>query len=225
MSQVTLALYVEGSTDGNFLPQIIKRTTDIILAQHGRPDIEVPLPDCQWKKPANIAKRAECILHIARKTAGYHALIIHSDGDDRGYEQTIAELFQPGKNHVLSASIHENVCIDLVPLIPVRMTEAWMLADPDAICTVLGKKAEARALGIPTKAKLVEKELKPKATLEQIIQVAYPQQSRDWKRFKAKLYNQLGSEISLKRLSDVSSYQQFVEDMTATLQTLNFIQK
>jgi hypothetical protein len=80
-------------------------------------------------------------------------------------------------------------------------------------------------IGIPTKAKLVEKELKPKATLEQIIQVAYPQQSRDWKRFKAKLYNQLGSEISLKRLSDVSSYQQFVEDMTATLQTLNFIQK
>src|SRR5204862_8054573 len=102
---------------------------------------------------------------------------------------------QPGKNHVLSASMHENVCVDLIPLIPVRMTEAWMLADPDALCTVLGKKVETRALGIPPKAKLVEKELKPKKTLEHIIQVTYPQQYRDWKRFKAKLYRELGSEI------------------------------
>jgi len=225
MSQVILALYAEGSTDGGFLPQIIRRTTRVILSQHDRPDIEVPLPDSQWGKPAKIAKRVECILHAARKTAGYHALIIHSDGDDRGYEQTMAELFQPGKEHVLAASTHENVCVDLVPLIPVRMTEAWMLADPDALCTVLGKKLEARALGMPTKARLVEKELTPKKTLDLVIQMAYPHQSRDWKRFKAKLYRELGSEIDLKRLNDLPSYQQFVEDMTTTLQTLNFIQK
>jgi hypothetical protein len=105
------------------------------------------------------------------------------------------------------------------------MTEAWMLADPDALCTVLGKKVEIRALGIPTKAKLVEKELKPKKTLEHIIQATYPQQSRNWKRFKAKLYQELGSAIDLKRLSEVDSYQQFVKDMAAALQTLDFIQK
>ena len=153
-------------------------------------------------------------------------LIIHSGGDDRGYEQILIELFQPGKKLVLDAKErNEDICVDLVPLIPMRMTEAWMLADPDALCTVLGKKVEPRALGIPTKAKLVEKEFKPKKTLEHIIQAAYPQQPRDWKYFKTKLYTELGSEISLKRLSEVPSYQQFVENMTLALQTLNFIQK
>jgi hypothetical protein len=226
MLQVMLALYAEGSTDGKFLPQIIQRTTKVILSQHDRYDIEVPLPDCIWEKPAKVAKRVECILHIARKTAGYHALIIHSDGDDRGHEQTVVELFQPGKNHVLSASMHESVCVDLVPLIPVRMTEAWMLADPDALCTVLGKKGDARTLGVPIKAKLVEKEFNPKTTLDHVIKRAYPNTSNSKRQeIKHDLYKELGSKISLKRLSEVPSYQQFVEDLTATLRMLNFIQK
>jgi Domain of unknown function (DUF4276) len=227
MSQVTLALYAEGSSDGNFLPHIIKRTTETILAQHGRPDIAVPLPDYQWQKPANIAKRVECILHIARQTTGYHILIIHSDGDDRGYGQTVAELFQPGKNRVLSVSLYENVCKHLVPLIPIRMTEAWMLADPDTLCRVLGKKAEARTLGIPIKAKLVEKELNPKTSLDHVIKSLYPRASKKQQQeHKNRLYKDLGPKISLKRLSEVPSYQQFVEDLTSTLlQTLDFMPK
>ena len=224
MSQVKLVLYVEGSTDGKFLPQVIKRTTEAILAQHDQNHIKVPLPDCLWEKPAKAAKRVECILHIARHTAGYDALIIHSDGDDRGYEQTMTELFQPGKNHVLSASMYENVCVDLVPLIPVRMTEAWMLADPEALCRVLGKKVDARTLGIPLKAKLVEKAFNPKTTLDHVIKCAHPSTSKSQRqKFKDHLYQELGSKISLKRLSEVPSYQQFVEDLTATLRRLNFM--
>ena len=226
MRTMTLALYAEGSTDGDFLPKIIERTAKNILAQHSSQSIQVRLPYSKWNKPVDIVKRDQCILYIARETSIYDALIIHSDGDHRGYEQTLSELFEPGKKLVLEAKDKaEEICSDLVPLIPVRMTEAWMLADPDALCTVLGKKAEARVLGIPTKAKLVEKELKPKKTLEQIIQAAYPQQSRDWKYFKLKLYKELGSEISLTRLNEVPSYHQFVEDMTTVLQALNFIQK
>jgi hypothetical protein len=226
MRTVTLALYAEGSTDGDFLPKIIERTTKSILSQRSSQSIQVRLPYSKCNKPVDIVKRDQCILYIARETAIYDALIIHSDGDNRGYEQTLSELFQPGKKLVLDAKDrNEDICADLVPLIPVRMTEAWMLADPDALCTVLGKKVETRALGIPTKAKLVEKELKPKKTLEHIIQVTYPQQSRDWKRFKAKLYKELGSEIDLKRLSEVPSYQRFVEDLTAILLTRGFIRK
>jgi hypothetical protein len=225
MRAVTLALYAEGTTDGDFLPKIIERTTKSILSQHSSQTIQVRLPYSKCNKPVEIVKRDQCILYVARETASYDALIIHSDGDHRGYEQTLSELFQPGKKLVLDAKDrNEDICADLVPLIPVRMTEAWMLADSDALCTVLGKKVEARTLGIPTKAKLVEKELNPKKALDHAIQVAYPHQSRDWKRFKAKLYKELGSQINLKRLNEVPSYQQFVDDLTATLQSLNFIQ-
>src|SRR6266567_5305566 len=194
MLVVTLALYAEGPTDGNtdkgfdFLPQVIRRTTANILLQHGQSS-DVLLPYFRCKKPAGVTKQDQCILHVARETFGYHALIIHSDGDDRGYKQTVAERFQLGKDLVLltAKNMHEKICIDLVPIIPIRMTEAWMLADPDALRTVLGTKMEASTLGIPLQAKRVEKELDPKETLNHVIKKAYPSQSlKIHKRFKEK---------------------------------------
>lgn len=235
MVVVTLALYAEGPTDGdtdkgfNFLPQVIQRTTESILLRHGQPlsEIDVLLPYFRYNKPAGVTARDECILHVAREIAGYHALIIHSDSDDRGYKQTVVERFQPGKDRVLAAkNMHKEICTDLVPIIPVRMTEAWMLADPDALRTVLGTQMEASTLGAPLKAKLVEGELDPKAKLKFVIKTAYPgQPSKVHNRFRAKLFQELGSQISLQRLGEVPSYQFFVHDLTATLQTLNFIQK
>jgi Domain of unknown function (DUF4276) len=230
MFVVTLALYAEGSTDGDFLPQIILQTTEEILSDIGysRSEMNIELPYCRWEKPADTVKREDCLLRVAQETPGYDILIIHSDGDDRGYEKTVAELFQPGKESVLKIAKDrpDEICEHLVPIIPVRMTEAWMLADPEALCRVLGKKADARTLGIPLKAKLVEKELNPKTTLNHIIKRAYPNASTSqWRERKNDLYKGLGSQISLKRLSDVPSYQQFVENMTATLRMLNFIQK
>jgi hypothetical protein len=79
---------------------------------------------------------------------------------------------------------------------------------------------------MPIKAKLVEKEFNPKTTLDHVIKCAYPSASKSQRqKFKHDLYEELGREISLKRLSDVPSYQQFVEDLTATLRMLNFLQK
>jgi Domain of unknown function (DUF4276) len=144
----------------------------------------------------------------------------------RGYEETFVKLFQRGKECVvkIASSRPEEVCVDLIPIIPVRMIEAWMLADPAALCTVLNSRTAPSRLGVPTKAKLVENESDPKTKLDHVIQIAYPHQSKDWKRFKAKLYKELGSQISLERLNEVPSYQFFVRDMTDTLRKLNFIQ-
>jgi hypothetical protein len=90
---------------------------------------------------------------------------------------------------------------------------------------MLGTTIDASILGIPIQAKLVENELKPKSTLDHVIASAYPSQTRVRKRFKEKLYKELGSHISLKRLSDVPSYQYFVRDLTDTLRTLNMLQQ
>jgi hypothetical protein len=234
MTGMVLALYTEGPTDGNtdkdfnFLPQVIQRTAENILLQHGwsSSEIDVQLPYVRCKKETGEVRLAQSILSVARDTNGYHALIIHSDGDDRGYEKTLVERFHPGKDLVLAAkNMCEAVCVDLVPIIPVRMTEAWMLADPDALCTVLGTKIEAAMLGTPAQAKLVEKELDPKARLKFVIKAAYPGLSDTGeKRFRQALFRELGKQISLKRLHEVPSYQFFVRELTATLLTLNFIQ-
>src|SRR5690348_6878760 len=120
MSVMVLALYAEGPTDGNtdkdfnFLPQVIQRTAASILLQHGQSSSEIDIQIYfRCGKPTGVTKLEQCILHVAREVAGYHALIIHSDGDDRGYEKTLVERFQPGKELVLAAkNMREDVCAD-----------------------------------------------------------------------------------------------------------------
>ena len=44
MKMLLLALYAEGSTDARFLPPIIRRTAERIIAQHGQDFVDVSEP-------------------------------------------------------------------------------------------------------------------------------------------------------------------------------------
>ena len=189
------------------------------MRKHDRIDIEI-LDLMLIKPPSHCSNRAESILYAARETSGYHALIVHSDADDRDYKQTRKELFDPGV--ALIQQEQADVCRDLIPIIPVRMVEAWMLADPEALQRVL--KTTVQVLGLPGKAQLVERDSNPKDTLKFIIQRVYPHQSRYWNRIRGELYGRLAPEMSLDRLRQVASYKQFLDDLTATLKILNLIQ-
>ena len=70
----------------------------------------------------------------------------------------------------------------------------------------------------------IESDPDPKQTLKQIMQRAYTGRSRRHREVDlSPLYAPLGRRISLDRLNDVPSYHQFVDDLTATLRTLNLI--
>jgi hypothetical protein len=217
MSQLVLGLYAEGSTDERFLLIIIRRTAEVILAEHDRTDIEVLGPRV-IEKPTDSSSLERCILHAAKKARGYYALIIHSDADDRGYEQTIKERFMPGYHLIQQEEIE--ACKDLVPIIPVRMVEAWMLADLKVLEKVLGMRLDTRASGAPGRARLVESVADPKEVLKKIIKQAYPHQ---WKQIMAQLYEQLAPEISIERLCQVPAYKKFFEALTETFKSLNVI--
>jgi hypothetical protein len=103
------------------------------------------------------------------------------------------------------------------------MTEAWMLADSEALSLVVGASPE----GLPPHPHQVESEPTPKEKLEQIIQDAlarYPRRRR--RPFKQSLYKEfyepLARQISLERLRGVPAYRQFEADLTDTLIKLNY---
>lgn len=223
MAEFELALYCERRTDQVFLPIVIRRASQQIINQYGEKDLSVlPIKTIEVPK----GKRAKCILEAAIKasTQGYQALIIHSDADNRTYTQTRAELFDPGFKLVQQAN--ERVCKNLLPIIPVREMEAWMLADHEMLQEVLNTKMKAQKLGLPAKAREVEADPDPKQTLKQVLQRTYAHKSRRHRQIDIDfLYEPLAQLIRLERLNELPAYQQFVTDLTAILQQLNFISK
>ena len=220
MKNVALALYAEGSTDQLFLPEVIRRTAKQNLIQSGQQYIDVkPVDPISFSKTG--MKQDECILQAARRAASYNILIIHADADYRTAERALKERFYPGYSLVQQAQ--EAVCRCVLPIVPVQMTEAWMLADPEALRAALGTSKKVQDLGLPLKAKLVEADSDPKHTLKMIVSKANTHRSRQRFVEVNSLYTFLGRKVDLSRLRDVPAYQRFVHDLVNAFRIINLI--
>lgn len=224
MTCLVLALNAEGATDERFLPILVQRTAEQILAQRGRTSVDIlepillrPIID----HPS--MNRAECIREAARRSAGYHALIVHADADHPTPERALQERYRPGLELVQEARhAHEPVCDYLLPIVPVQMTEAWLLADPDALRTAIGSAADAHVLGLPSRAGDVESDPNPKRTLNQAVQRALADRPRRRRRMDLRtLYEPMARQVNLCRLAGVPAYRQFASELTQALIALH----
>src|SRR5579859_6952210 len=221
MRSLVLGFYGEGPTDERVLPPIIRRTAYALVARStGGPSISVEDPAIV--RPPQRGDQVTRILAAARLAVGYHALIVHADADAPDPAAALAQRLQPGFAAV--AASPDARCRDLVPIIPVRTVEAWMLADPEALRRVLNSALDAAALGVPAHAAQFEQLSDPKAVLAAAMQRAYPTRSRRPLRINpAQVQAELGEEIALDRLADVPAYRRFVADLTRTLQQLHMV--
>ena len=219
MSTLLLALYCEGSTDHRFLPPVISQTARRILDSHQRNNIDVAsIRLVEVKKK----KRPESILQAAREALGFHALIVHADADHPSPDKAWDERFESG--YKLVQQTKEDICRDLLPIIPVQAIEAWMLADYELLLEEVGTKLSAYDLDIPVKASQVEAISKPKQRLKKAVRTAYASRSKRHRAIDIDfLYQAMGERIKLERLMEVRSYVRFEEDLTGTLKNLNII--
>lgn len=219
MGTLSLALYCEGSTDQRFLAPVIIKTSREILNTHQQIHIEVlPIHIIENEK----RRQREAILLAAHQARGYHALIIHADADDPEPHKARSERFEPG--YALVQQVQEDICKDVLPIIPVQAIEAWMLADHELLLEEIGTGMRPDELNIPTKANLVETIAKPKQRLRQAVQLAYASRRKRQRDIDIDfLYEPIGERIRLERLHSVSSYNQFVHDLTAILKKLALI--
>ena len=220
MSVLVVALYAEGSTDDRFLSPIIQRTAESIIAQYGQNVVDVLEPVIVPSQPHQ--HREECIFSAACYAHGYHALIVHSDADDRTPDRALFERIQPGFD--LVSRTDQEACKHLIPVIPVQMIEAWMLVDHNALCEVIGTNLSPQILGLPSRSAEVERDANPKQTLKEVIQKALshrPQRRRQLD-FTTR-QESLARRINLNILYSVPSYREFFINFKKTLAELNFI--
>lgn len=230
--QLALALFVEGgSSDSEFLATVVQRTAQQIINQYGRGDIEVPerlsvVSRAQYKGISS--EEPEQFLEAAREFIHYHVLIFHKDADSFDRNNSLQRNFAPARDLVLQHKAkNEAVCDNLVPVIPVRTIEAWVLADSQSFYELLNTKIALTELDLPETPKQIESNTNPKHTLEEILRKAKASIGRTrGKRVitKYELFQQLGREVRLEELDKVPAYKEFKHDLIAALQQTNLIQ-
>lgn len=207
---ITIAYFVEGSTDERFLSPIIQRTFYHLVAEAAF-DIDVATPIYLDKSTE------ECVKEYVEEVKGYSAVCIHVDGDKDSYEKAYDYKYEK-LAHILTSN-KSNV----VPLIPIRETEAWMLADKELLFRQLqveAKKVDFNLTNDPEKVADPKKHLKE---LIRAVQQTMPKKVRKVVGIE-KLYTPLGNQLPIEKLQQLPSYQAFYEAAKQALIKENLLQ-
>jgi hypothetical protein len=126
----------EGTSDGGLVTQIAA-----IAAREGI-DVAITDPDLA-RLPTPPGRAVDAKLLAVTKLGGvYDLIVVHRDADNQGVrarEREIADAV---------ASVADSV--PHVPVIPVRMTEAWLLTSEEDLRWVAGNPNGKAALNLPT---------------------------------------------------------------------------
>lgn len=222
MKKIGLALYCEGNSDEYFLPILLQRTSRHIIMEGGGSDINIP-PIKRIEVPKSGQGNDILTAAVRAGTEGYDILFVHKDADDAGPEKVRKNHIEPGLRKVHETT--KKVCKNMVPVIPIRETEAWMLADIKILQDILDINTDAKELGLPTRPVLVEKIADPKHVLQETIRKSLERKSRRRRKINIEtLYTRLAQEVRLDFLKQVPAYKTFTGELMQTFKSLNLIQ-
>ncbi|MER6452136.1 hypothetical protein ABT270_05720 [Streptomyces sp900105245] len=207
------ALYLcEGSSDTGLRDHI-----EAIGAEMGR-EILVTVPDLDRlpNRPGHSVRgKLRAAQQVSDEGQVYDLVVIHRDSDGNPPERRRGEIAEavdevsPGLAHV--------------PVVPVRMLEAWLLLDQAAIREVAGNPNGKAALNLPKPAR-AESVADPKTLLKEAIAAASEEKGRRLeklqKRFpenRARLLQMLDREGPIQQLA---SWQAFTHDLRESLSGL-----
>lgn len=225
MSNFILAgLFTEGTTDIRFLESVVKTTLEN-LAIECSGYIETELEIIKIEKTGlsfnqQVLKAAE----KAKNDFEILILFIHIDSDNRDDSLVFKSKIIPAIE-LINQQEDDAVCKKIVAIVPIQMTESWMLADKELLKSEIGIEGSDLELGIHRNP---EEIANPKAVIENIIRISKESQVKR-KRNKglliADLYQIIGQKTDVSQLEKLASYMKFKNSLTEKLKELNFYHK
>ncbi len=210
-TQMFIGFFGEGTTDYRFLMPVIENSLKMIFEKSNF-DIDFNLIEIHISKsglsfPEQVAEAAK----KAHNDYGVSLLIIHADADSETHERALSERIEPAINYINSIQTYE-LCKEIVPIIPVHETEAWMLADTDLIRRKIGTVLSVAELRLPNNPERVSR---PKELLQRIIEQVQASRSKRRRREMtiSDLYQPIGSELDVKLLKRLTSFSQFYSNL------------
>jgi hypothetical protein len=218
MSYVALALFAEGPSDHRLLQPLLQRAVEDYIAQHAYGAVEVgpmrqlPAPDGEY------GSRADLIAAAALANEGaFHLLFVHADGAGDPAAAR-AQRVEPAKERVAAVVGTDRRVV--APVVPVRETEAWALADGDALRAVLSTRATDDDLGLPA---VIEGDADPKRTLNEAVRRARGGRRSRRQRSAAEYFDLLGQVLPLESLRRLGAFNQFEVDLGVALGELGYV--
>jgi len=207
---IDCTLVSEGSSDVALVPLI--RWT---VAQHATPC----LVDVAWADLRRSRKPARTLAEkLAEAVELYpcNVLFVHRDSDRQPPERRHREIDDA------IAEAREHVIVPHVCVVPVRMQEAWLLLDSDAIRYAAGNPNGRVALNMPAAGR-IEGLPDPKRTLHGLLRTASEKRGRRLRTFHPGKHARLVSEYmrDVGMLRGLSAFRRFEADVCDVLARLN----
>jgi len=221
MHYLGLALYAEGRTDYYFLRPLLLRLCEDICLNEANQAVEFGEEVIGLNEPARLkdAPREQRIVEAAREARGaWRILFIHTDGAGN-VERARATCTQPAIDQLTRELPNDGVGVSVVPI---RETEAWALADGDAIRRVLGTPLSDDALDLPRTAAELEAMLNPKNILHNAFLKTNPS-PRKRRQGVAPLLNALGESVSLERLRRLPGFRVIENELRVGMRVLGVL--
>jgi hypothetical protein len=219
MRQVIIGFTTEGKTDNRFLENIIQRSfEDVAFECEGQIEI-LPIQHLE-KHYGEFLNAVESHAYQAESN-GIMVLCVHADADDRMDNNVFEHKINPAFHNV-EGKVTEPICRNLVAVVPIQMTEAWMLCDCDLLKNEIGTNKRDDELGIH---KPPESYANPKQVIENAISTARLDLTKRRRRELTigELYLPIGQKVALNKMERLPSYQKFKEAVRNAFRKLNYL--
>lgn len=215
---ITIGIAREGTTDERFLEHIIQRTFEEI-AFECEGEIEVYSPVCFKYPPGTFIEKVLKLSQTAHEQ-GLMVLCVHTDADSATDRTAFDFRIKPAFDEVEAS--RNQICKNLVAVVPIQETEAWMLADKEVFKKEIGINSNENFSDLH---KIPESVARPKEYIENIIRknVEATQIKKQYQIKISDLYTPLGQKIDLKYLRKLTSYLKFEEQVRGAYRKLNYL--
>lgn len=218
--QIFIGLYTEGTTDERFLHSVVRKAFDEV-AFEATGDFDFYIEILQIKKLGlSFIQQALQASKEGVDKFGISFLCLHKDADDITDQRAFSTSINPAIAEIQKQG--NDYCKVVVAIVPVRMTEAWLLADKDLFKKHLGTILSDHDLDITQDPENIAN---PKRKIESAIRIAM--KSRTKRRPKqltiSDLYMPLGDQIETKHLEKLSSYRKFKASVRNAFIALNYL--
>lgn len=215
MTYLSWAVLYEGETDAAYFDVLIPRIMGELVMARGIRHSDIPLIPAARLQRDTVANAAE---RICQAKDAFHLIFIHADTGGRNLEAGLAD-----RASAYCKAIHERCewppvrCITITPR---HETEAWILADPQAVTSALGYAGSADSIGLPADANHAERLADPKAALA----VAVREVRGKRRQFEARqIWPAIAQRQSLVKLRQSRSFASFETRLLTALGDLGCV--